>query len=86
MRLEITSNQLVIEANNPDQEEAQDEVEVEYQGASLEIGFNVTYLLDALAAIDQDTVEIGFVDANSSCLIHAPGVEHTRYVVMPMRL
>ncbi len=86
VRLEITSNQLVIEANNPDQEEAQDEVEVEYQGASLEIGFNVTYLLDALAAIDQDTVEIGFVDANSSCLIHAPGVEHTRYVVMPMRL
>ncbi|RMF98155.1 MAG: DNA polymerase III subunit beta [Gammaproteobacteria bacterium] len=86
VRLEVTADQLTIQANNPDQEEAQDEVEVEYQGTPLEIGFNVTYLLDALGAVEGDAVEVGFVDANSSCLIHAPGVEQTRYVVMPMRL
>ena len=52
----------------------------------MEIGFNVNYLLDALSAIEGDKVEIGLTDSNSSCLIHAPGTTHTRYVVMPMRL
>ena len=66
--------------------EAQDEVEVDYKGEELEIGFNVTYLLDALAAVDTETVEFGLTDANSSCLIRSPGTTHSRYVVMPMRL
>jgi DNA polymerase-3 subunit beta len=52
----------------------------------VEIGFNVNYLLDALGAIESDKVHIGLTDSNSSCLIHAPGTVHTRYVVMPMRL
>ena len=69
-----------------DEEEAEDEVEVSYPGDELEIGFNVTYLLDALSAIDSEKVEIGLTDANSSCLIHAPGNVSVRYVVMPMRL
>lgn len=86
VRLELEKGTLRIQANNPDQEEARDELEVEYDGDSLEIGFNVTYLLDALAAVDDETVEIDFVDANSSCLIRAPGAEDSRYVVMPMRL
>ncbi|MGH8322090.1 MAG: DNA polymerase III subunit beta, partial [Gammaproteobacteria bacterium] len=73
-------------AHNPEQEEAEDEVEVQYQGSELEIGFNVTYLLDALQALESESVHITLTDANSSCLIHAPENEHCRYVVMPMRL
>lgn len=86
VRLDLAKGTLRIQANNPDQEEARDEIEVEYGGAEMEIGFNVTYLLDALAAIDGETVEIDFVDANSSCLIRAPKASANRYVVMPMRL
>jgi len=52
----------------------------------LEVGFNVSYLLDALAAIDSEKVEIELTDANSSCLIRSPGNTAARYVVMPMRL
>ena len=86
IRMEVAKQSLKIQANNPEQEEAQDEMEVEYQGDELEIGFNVNYLLDALAAVVGDEVEIGFIDNNSSCLIHAPGEDRSRYVVMPMRL
>lgn len=86
IRLTARPDLLVIQAHNPEQEEAEDQVEVSYQGEEVEIGFNVNYLLDALSAIESDKVEIGLTDSNSSCLIHAPGVAHTRYVVMPMRL
>jgi DNA polymerase-3 subunit beta len=86
VRLEVGDSTLRIQANNPDQEEARDELEVEYGGQSLEIGFNVNYLLDALAAVDGEQVEIGFIDANSSCLISGAGGSPARYVVMPMRL
>ena len=73
VRLELADSVLRIQANNPDQEEARDELEVEYSGQALEIGFNVNYLLDALAAVDSEQVELGFVDANSSCLISGSG-------------
>ena len=86
IRLTARPDLLVVQAHNPEQEEAEDQVEVSYKGEEVEIGFNVNYLLDALGAIETDKVEIGLTDANSSCLIHAPGVTHTRYVVMPMRL
>jgi DNA polymerase III subunit beta len=86
VRVSLATNSLKLQAHNPEQEEAQDEVEIDYQGEELEIGFNVTYLLDALTAVDTDTVEVGLTDANSSCLIRAPGTTASRYVVMPMRL
>jgi DNA polymerase-3 subunit beta len=86
IRLELSDGMLRIQANNPDQEEARDEVEVEYGGEAMEVGFNVNYLLDALAALESETVEVGFVDPNSSCLICAPDAGGSRYVVMPMRL
>jgi DNA polymerase-3 subunit beta len=86
IRLTARPDLLTIQAHNPEQEEAEDQVEVSYKGEEVEIGFNVNYLLDALSAIDGDKVEIGLTDSNSSCLIHAPGTAHTRYVVMPMRL
>jgi DNA polymerase III subunit beta len=86
IRLTARPDLLTLQAHNPEQEEAEDQVEVSYKGEEVEIGFNVNYLLDALSAIDGDKVEIGLTDSNSSCLIHAPGTSHTRYVVMPMRL
>jgi len=70
----------------PEQEEAEEEVEVSYEGGELEIGFNVNYLMDALAAIDGPDVLIGLTDGNSSCLIRSAGDAGSKYVVMPMRL
>ena len=86
VRLDLEPSMLRIQANNPDQEEARDEIEVEYSGEPIEIGFNVNYLLDALAAVDGEQVQLGFVDASSSCLISAADGKGARYVVMPMRL
>jgi DNA polymerase-3 subunit beta len=86
VRVALAKNSLKLQAHNPEQEEAQDEVEIDYSGEEMEIGFNVTYLLDALTAIDTETVELGLTDSNSSCLIRSPGTTQSRYVVMPMRL
>jgi len=86
VRLTFGANLLTIQAHNPEQEEAEDQVEVGFEGDEIEIGFNVTYLLDALAAVDVDTVEVGLTDANSSCVIRAPGDQAIKFVVMPMRL
>jgi len=86
IRLALRSKQLVLQAHNPEQEEAEEELEVGYEGDEVEIGFNVNYLLDALAAVDGNEVALGLTDANNSCLVTSPGVLTTKYVVMPMRL
>ena len=86
VRLTFGTDSLTIQAQNPEHEEAEEQMEVGFKGAGIEIGFNVNYLMDALAAIDVDTVEIGLMDGNSSCLIRAPGDQTTKFVVMPMRL
>src|SRR5882672_7356210 len=86
IRITAKRNMLTVQAHNPEQEEAEEEIEVSYEGNDLEVGFNVNYLLDALAAIDGQDVELGLTDSNSSCLIRSPGNTSARYVVMPMRL
>jgi DNA polymerase-3 subunit beta len=86
IRFALKPNALMIQAHNPEQEEAEEEVEVTYDGEELEIGFNVNYLLDALAAVDGADVQVGLTDGNSSCLIRATQDGSARYVVMPMRL
>jgi len=86
IRLMLRDGGLVLQAHNPEQEEAEEEVEVSYKGEDMEIGFNVNYLLDALGAIEGEDVTLAFVDANSSCLLREPGNDDCRYVVMPMRL
>jgi len=86
IRFQLEPNVLRVLAHNPEQEEAEEEVSIDYAGASLEIGFNSTYILDALVAVADGNVEIRFLDANSCCLIHAPGADDCKYVVMPMRL
>jgi DNA polymerase-3 subunit beta len=77
---------VVLQAHNPEQEKAEEEVEVEYSGDDIEIGFNVNYLLDAIGAVDSDAVTLSVVDSNSSCLIREPGNDDNKFVVMPMRL
>jgi DNA polymerase-3 subunit beta len=73
-------------AHNPQHEEAVEELEAELNFDQIAIGFNVTYLLDALTAIDAETVVMELRDANSSCLISAQTGGHDRHVVMPLKL
>jgi len=86
IRLILDSNTLVIQAHNPEHEEAEDEIEIDYSGERIEVGFNVVYLLDVLNALESEQVEIIIQDANSSALIVSPESQASRYVVMPMRL
>ncbi|MEM7430452.1 MAG: DNA polymerase III subunit beta [Pseudomonadota bacterium] len=86
IRLIIRDSGVVIQAHNPEQEEAEEELEVNYSGEDIEIGFNVNYLLDALGAVDSDEVALSVLDSNSSCLIRQPGNNDGKFVVMPMRL
>jgi len=86
IRFGVKPNALVIQSHNPEQEEAEEELEVAYDGPELEIGFNVNYLLDALAATDGLDVQVGLTDGNSSCLIRSSADVGARFVVMPMRL
>jgi DNA polymerase-3 subunit beta len=84
--LSLEKDTLTIQANNPDQEEAVEEMTVEYTEDKINIGFNVTYLLDVLSVLDSDKVNIRLKDANSSCIITAMNTDNFQYVVMPMRL
>jgi len=86
IRLVIRDSGVVIQAHNPEQEEAEEELEVSYSGEDIEIGFNVNYLLDALGAIEGEEVTLSVLDSNSSCLIRQPGNDDGKFVVMPMRL
>lgn len=87
VRLILQNDQLQVYANNPEQEEAEEEMSVGYEGEQLEIGFNVGYLLDVLTVTNSQNVEVTLSDANSSALIGevAENPDST-YVVMPMRL
>ena len=86
VRLNISSGELKIPANNPEQEEAEEIVDIDYQGDSLEIGFNVAYLIDVLNSINSNNVKINLMDANSSALIEDADDGAALYVIMPMRL
>ena len=86
IRLVIRDSGMVLQAHNPEQEEAEEEVEVDYSGEDIEIGFNVNYLLDAISAVDGDDISLSVVDSNSSCLVREPGNDDSKFVVMPMRL
>jgi DNA polymerase-3 subunit beta len=86
VRMILDENELTIQANNPEQEEAEEVVTVEYSGQRLEIGFNVSYLQDVLGVLSTEQVCLSVSDANSSALIEGPGAEDSVYVVMPMRL
>jgi DNA polymerase-3 subunit beta len=86
IRFSVKPNLLTIQSHNPEQEEAEEEVEVAYEGDEIEIGFNVNYLMDALAAVEGPEVQVCLTDGNSSCLIRSAADVGARFVVMPMRL
>lgn len=77
---------LTIVASNSDQEEARDEIEVDYQGPEIDVGFNVNYLLDVLNNLKIENIQFTLQDGNSSALVSNPGKENFKYVVMPMRI
>ena len=86
VRLILAPGSMKIMAANAEQEEAQEEIEVDYNGDSIDVGFNVGYLLDVLNNSSVESVEWGFNDANSSALLTIPGNDRFKYVVMPMRI
>ncbi|WP_310644638.1 DNA polymerase III subunit beta [Limnohabitans sp.] len=86
VRLNLEPGVLRVASSNAEQEEAVDELEIDYGGDAIEIGFNVTYLIDALTNMDQDMVQVDLADSNSSALITIPGNDTFKYVVMPMRI
>lgn len=86
VRLLLTNNNLTVKANNPEQEEAEVNQEVDYQGPDLEVGFNVSYLLDVMNVTNGEQVKMVLADSNSSALLSDFDDDSSLYVVMPMRL
>ncbi|AXQ27169.1 DNA polymerase III subunit beta [Solimonas sp. K1W22B-7] len=86
VRLNLDGSKLVLNTHNPEHEEAEEDLEVSYQGSALEIGFNVNYLLDALGALSGEQFVMELKNSDSSGLIHAADDASSKYVVMPMRL
>jgi DNA polymerase III subunit beta len=86
VRLNIEPGTLRVASNNAEQEEAVDELDIDYSGDSIEIGFNVTYLIDALGNMPQEMVRLELSDSNSSALFTIPDNATFKYVVMPMRI
>jgi DNA polymerase-3 subunit beta len=86
IRMVLSNNNLKLISTNSDQEEAEEELEINYSGDNLDIGFNVTYLIDVLNNTNSEQATFSFADANSSCLITLPNNNDYKYVVMPMRI
>jgi DNA polymerase-3 subunit beta len=86
VRFNLLNGQVKIHSNNPEQEEAEIELEVDYNGPDLEIGFNVNYMLDVLGTVSSENVKLTFSDANSSLLVEEIDGSTSVYVIMPMRL
>lgn len=86
VRLNLSDNELKITANNPEQEEAEEIVDIDYTGGDLEIGFNVAYLIDVFNALGSEQVKLSLSDSNSSALIEDASDDSALYVIMPMRL
>jgi DNA polymerase-3 subunit beta len=86
VRIVLAPGTMKIICTNTEQEEAEEELEVDYQGEGLDIGFNINYLLDVLQNLSQEKVRLAFGDANSSALVTVPDADDYKYVVMPMRI
>ena len=87
VRLQLAQNQMKISSSNAEQEEAQEEIDIDYGHEALDVGFNVGYLLDVLSNVKVDNIQWSVMpDANASALITLPEDDQFKYVVMPMRL
>jgi len=86
IRLDLSNQLMTINANNPEQDEAEEEVVIDYSSDEMSMGFNSSYLMDALNAIESEEVLVSFTDTNSSCLLENPSDKSSRFVIMPMRI
>ena len=86
VRLTLSNGTLTITAHNPEQEEAEEQMAVDYSGDEMEIGFNVNYMIEAAGALDTEQVKLSLNDPNSSCTLVTPAGTGALYVIMPMRL
>jgi DNA polymerase-3 subunit beta len=86
IRMVLAKNSLRLISTNSEQEEAEEELELNYTSDALDIGFNVTYMIDVLNNVASENIVFSFADANSSCLVTVPNDENYKYVVMPMRI
>jgi len=86
IRMVLAKSSLRLISTNSEQEEAEEELETNYTGDALDVGFNVTYMIDVLNNVDSENIVFSFADVNSSCLVTVPDDENYKYVVMPMRI
>ena len=86
VRVDLDNNVLNVSSENPEQEQATEAINIEKTGAKLSVGFNVSYLIEAISACQGEIVSLGLNDENSSALITDPSDPESKYVVMPMRL
>ena len=86
VRLNFLENEIRVSANNPEKEEATDDIKSTYSGEPVEVGFNVNYLIDVINAIKTENIQIQLKDANSSALLMPENDSSSNYVVMPLRL
>lgn len=86
IRFKLSNNLLQLQAHNPEQEEAEEEIEVEFSEGNITIGFNVSYVLDVIGSLSGENVEMMLNDSNSSVLVSEHGMTEERYVIMPMRI
>jgi DNA polymerase-3 subunit beta len=86
VRLRFAAGELVMHANNPMQEEAEETLAVEYDGDELEVGFNVVYLVDALSTMKGDRVRMTLTDSNIAAVLDDPDDGSCIYVISPMML
>ena len=86
VRFELSKGVLKLTANNPEQESAEEVLEVDYTGEDLEVGFNINYLIDVLNSLEEEMVKFEFYGEDSSCVVKEPNSESEVYVIMPMRL
>ena len=86
VRLQLSAGNLKVSCSNNEQEEASEELEIAYQGAELEVGFNIQFLMDVLRSTNSDDIQIAFGDVNRSTLFTIPNNAEFKYIVMPMRI
>ena len=86
VKLKLDKGMMSVTANNPEQEEALEEMEVEYSGDSVETGYNVSYLIDAAKVVSGDTIDLHFQGNDGICILKQPADELSTWLVMPMRI
>ncbi|WDE16018.1 DNA polymerase III subunit beta [Acinetobacter schindleri] len=84
--LNFNADSLQLRANNPEQDEAIEDLAIQYADAPMEMSFNAQYLLEVLGVLDGDDVSMSMTEANQSVLVQDPAHTDQTYVVMPMRV